>query len=100
MTGEHLATRLVKGTAATVEGSPLTAPIYSSTTFVFESAEDVRRYQEGKSRKYLYSRYENPTVVEVEARLAALDAAETGLLFSSGMAATATTLMALLKAEG
>ena len=98
MTGEHLATRLVKGTAATVEGSPLTAPIYSSTTFVFDSAEDVRRYQEGKSRKYLYSRYENPTVVEVEARLAALDAAETGLLFSSGMAATATTLMALLKA--
>ena len=98
MTGEHLATRLVKGTAETVEGSPLTAPIYSSTTFVFDSAEDVRRYQEGKSRKYLYSRYENPTVVEVEARLAALDAAETGLLFASGMAATATTVMALLKA--
>jgi len=98
VTREHLATRLVKGATEAVEGSPLIAPIYTSTTFVFDSAEDVRRYQGGQSRKYLYSRYENPTVVEVEARVAALDSAETGLLFSSGMAATATTMMALLTA--
>jgi cystathionine beta-lyase/cystathionine gamma-synthase len=95
---EHLATRLVKGQAETPEGQPLTPPIYSSTTFVFDSAEDVRQYQEGRSGKYLYSRYENPTVVEVEARVAALDSAEMGLLFASGMAATATTLMTLLRA--
>ena len=97
MTRDHLATRLVKGQAETPDGQPLTSPIYSSTTFVFDSAEDVRQYQQGRSRKYLYSRYENPTVVEVEARLAALDSAEMGLLFASGMAATATILMTLLK---
>jgi len=97
VTRDHLATRLVKGQAETPDGQPLTSPIYSSTTFVFDSAEDVRQYQQGRSRKYLYSRYENPTVVEVEARLAALDSAEMGLLFASGMAATATILMTLLK---
>lgn len=98
MDHEHLATKLVKGQGEDAAASPLTVPIYTSTTFVFDSAEDVRRYQEGKSHKYLYSRYENPTVVEVEARVAALDSAETGLLFSSGMAAVATLLMALVKA--
>jgi cystathionine beta-lyase/cystathionine gamma-synthase len=95
---EHLATKLVRGSGEAAAAAPLTTPIYSTTTFVFESAEDVRQYQEGRSQKYLYSRYENPTVVEVEARIAALDSAELGLLFSSGMAAVATTMMALLKA--
>ena len=98
MDREHLATQLVKGRGEDAAASPLTAPIYSSTTFVFDSAAEVRQYQEGKSKKYLYSRYENPTVVEVEARVAALDSAETGLLFSSGMAAAATILMALVRA--
>ena len=98
MNREHLATKLVKGSGEAAAAAPLTTPIYSTTTFVFESAEDVRRYQEGKSQKYLYSRYENPTVVEVEARIAALDSAERGLLFSAGMAAVATTMMALVKA--
>lgn len=98
MDHEHLATKPVKGQGEDAAASPLTVPIYTSTTFVFDSAEDVRRYQEGKSHKYLYSRYENPTVVEVEARVAALDSAEMGLLFSSGMAAVATLLMALVKA--
>lgn len=76
----------------------LTTPIYETSTFVFESAEAVRAYQEGRSGAFLYSRYENPTVVAVERSLAALEGAERALLFSSGMAATATTLSALLQA--
>jgi len=35
-------------------------PIYQTTTFLFESADEVRRDQEGAARKYLYSRYANP----------------------------------------
>jgi len=77
---------------------PLTPPIYETSTFVFDSAQQVLAYNEGRSGKYLYSRYGNPTVVAVEQALAALDRAEAAVLFSSGMAATATTLMALLKA--
>ena len=76
----------------------LTTPIYETSTFVFDSVADVIKYQEGKLNGYLYSRYENPTVVAVEQKLAAVDGAEASLLFSSGMAAISTALFALLKA--
>jgi cystathionine beta-lyase/cystathionine gamma-synthase len=72
---------------------PLTTPIYETTTFVFDSAEEVVAYNEGRSRKYLYSRYTNPTVVSAEQKTAALDRAERALLFSSGQGATTTILM-------
>jgi cystathionine beta-lyase/cystathionine gamma-synthase len=75
----------------------LTTPIYETSTFVFDSAADVEKYQEGKLNGYLYSRYENPTVVAVEQKLAAVDGAETSLLFSSGMAAISTAFITLLK---
>lgn len=77
---------------------PLVTPVYETTTFVFDNAEEVRAYNEGRSRRYLYSRYTNPTVVGVERKLAALDRAEAALLFSSGMAATATILLAHVRA--
>jgi len=78
--------------------APLTTPIYETTTYLFENAAEVVAFNEGRSAKYLYSRYGNPTVVAVETALAQLDRAEGALLFSSGMAATATTLIGLLKA--
>jgi cystathionine beta-lyase/cystathionine gamma-synthase len=77
---------------------PLTTPIYETTTFVFDSAQEVLDYNEGRSTKYLYSRYANPTIVSVERKLAVLDHAEAALVFSSGMGAAATILMAYLKA--
>jgi cystathionine beta-lyase/cystathionine gamma-synthase len=77
---------------------PLTTPIFQTTTYLFESAADVIAYNEGRSDKYLYSRYGNPTVVAVEQALARLDGADRALLFSSGMAATATTLAGHLNA--
>ena len=75
----------------------LTTPIYETSTFVFDSVADVEKYQQGKLNGYLYSRYENPTVVAAEQKLAAVDGAETSLLFSSGMAAISTALITLLK---
>lgn len=81
------------GTAA-----PLTTPIYETATFVFENAQEVVAYNEGRSSKYLYSRHANPTIVSVERKLAVLDRAEAALLFSSGMAATASLLLTHAKA--
>src|SRR5581483_1104587 len=77
---------------------PLTTPIYETTTFVFDSAQEVVDYNSGRSQKFLYSRYDNPTVVAAEQKLAALDRAESALVFSSGQGATTTILMAHLKA--
>ena len=79
-------------------GGALTTPIYETTTFVFESADAIERYNQGQSSQYLYSRYENPTIVAVEEKLAAADGAEAALAFSSGMAATTNALLTMLKA--
>src|SRR6266850_892497 len=78
--------------------APLTTPIYETTTFVFDSAEEVVAYNEGRSSKHLYSRYTNPTIIAAEHKLAAIDRAEAALLFSSGQGATTTILLAHLSA--
>src|SRR5258706_4257602 len=93
------ATELIHaGDANRGDAVPLTTPIYETSTFVFETAEEVLAYNEGRSSKYLYSRYANPTIVSVEQKLAVLDRAETALLFSSGQGATTTILITHAKA--
>src|SRR5262245_29811633 len=92
------ATTMVQGSQGlNRDAEPLTTPIFETTTFIFENAEEVKAYNEGRSRKFLYSRYGNPTVLAVEETIASLEDAETALLFASGMAATATALLALLQ---
>jgi cystathionine beta-lyase/cystathionine gamma-synthase len=76
----------------------LTTPIYETTTFVFANAEEVRQFNLGGSSKFLYSRYSNPTVLAVEEKIAALEGAESALVFSSGQAATTTALLGLVGA--
>ncbi len=82
-------------------------PIFLTSTFVFRSAEegkilfDVignrRAAPEGQSGGLVYSRYNNPNLEMLEDRLALIDEAEDCLVFSSGMAAITTTLMAFLR---
>lgn len=93
------ATDMIHGReGANADAEPLTTPIYETTTFVFANAEEVKAYNAGTSRKFLYSRYGNPTITAVEQTIAALEGADAALLLSSGMAATSTALLGLLKA--
>src|SRR6478672_1858854 len=93
------ATELIHaGETEDTPATPLTTPIYETTTFVFENAQEVVAYNEGRSAKHLYSRYSNPTVVAAEKKLAAVDRTDGALLFSSGQGATTTTLLAHVKA--
>jgi cystathionine beta-lyase/cystathionine gamma-synthase len=89
------ATDLIRPGAVSRDATPLTTPIFETTTFVFDSAAEVRAYNEGKSSKFLYTRYANPTVTAVEQTIALVEGAEAGLVLSSGQAATTTSLMAL-----
>ncbi len=91
------ATEIIHGsTGVNRDADPLTTPIYETTTFVFDSASEVKAYNEGKSKKFLYSRYGNPTTVAVEQTIARVEGAESAMLLASGMAATSTALLALL----
>jgi cystathionine beta-lyase/cystathionine gamma-synthase len=87
---------LHRGEGARAGATPLTTPIYATSTFVFDTAADLERYQEGRSDKFIYSRYSNPTVLAVEEKLAVLEGAQAALVTSSGMAATTTALCGLL----
>jgi cystathionine gamma-synthase len=96
------------GTAAVHAGTPEARPshtlapaIAQTATYTFRDTADLERYFEGHDAdgdRQEYGRYGNPTVIEVERRVAALDGAEDALLFASGMAAVTTAVLALVKA--
>ncbi len=94
---DGIGTRAVHGRRGARAG-PLTTPIVQSSTFVFASSAEMRRYLEGGEELYLYTRYENPTLQDLGESLAALEEAEAGLVFASGMAAMTTALLSLVKA--
>jgi cystathionine gamma-synthase len=78
----------------------ITTPIVHSSTYTFPKTQDLIDFMEGRTQRgEEYGRYGNPTQHEVEARLAALEGAEAALLFSSGMAAVTTTLLAMLRKD-
>jgi cystathionine beta-lyase/cystathionine gamma-synthase len=75
-----------------------TFPIYLTSTFGFEHSEDIPAIIDGEiPDAYIYSRLGNPTVRNVEERLAMLEHAEYALLFNSGMAAVTAAVMANLE---
>jgi cystathionine gamma-synthase len=74
-------------------------PIAQTAMFAFADSSDLEGFFAGRAPdRFEYGRYGNPTVREVERRVAALDGAEDALLFASGMAAVTTCLLALLRA--
>jgi len=83
------------------------APLFQTSTFVFKSAEDGKRFFEvayGLREKepdealgLIYSRINNPNLEILEDRLAVWDAADRALVFGSGMAAISTSMLALTR---
>jgi methionine-gamma-lyase len=78
-------------------------PIYASSTYTFDSAEQGIAIFKGEEDGYIYGRFGNPTIREAEAKIAALEdfGLNLGLkaiLHASGMAAVTTLLLANLKA--
>jgi O-succinylhomoserine sulfhydrylase len=74
-----------------------TSPLYLTSSFVFEDAEDMRAsFAEEKDRN-IYSRYSNPSTSEFVDKVCKMEGAEDGFAFASGMAAIFSTFAALLK---
>lgn len=73
-------------------------PIFPTSSFVFDSAEQAAARFSGDEAGNIYSRFTNPTVRTFEQRLAALEQAESAVATSSGMSAILSTFMALLSA--
>jgi methionine-gamma-lyase len=72
------------------------SPVFHSSTYSFGNFDEMRRYSRGElAEAYFYSRYANPTVAEVERKIASLEGAEECVVTSSGSAATFCALAAL-----
>lgn len=82
-------------------------PIYASSTYVFDTAEQGMRRFKGEEEGYIYGRWGNPGMTEAEEKIATLESFEVlengqplelkAILHSSGMAAISTLLLATLK---
>ena len=73
-------------------------PIYQTSLFTFGSYAEMADTFAGKRRQPIYSRGDNPTVMEFEKRVAALEGAEAARGFASGMAAISATVLAFVGA--
>jgi cystathionine beta-lyase/cystathionine gamma-synthase len=72
------------------------SPVFHSATYSFNSFDEMRRYSRGElGEAYFYSRYGNPTVAEVERKIAALEGADDCVVTSSGSAATFFAMIAV-----
>ena len=72
-------------------------PIFATSSYVFDSAEQAAARFSGEEEGNVYSRYTNPTVRTFEDRIAALEGAEAAVATASGMAAILSTFLALLQ---
>lgn len=79
------------------ENNEHSAPIYLTSSFVFEDAEDMRSQFAEEKEGHIYSRYANPNVEELLTKLSALEGTESGWATATGMAAVFTTFGALLQ---
>jgi O-acetylhomoserine (thiol)-lyase len=72
-------------------------PIVQSTTYVFDSTEDIGAVFDDPTKALIYSRFANPTVMAVEEKIAALESGAAAMCTSSGQAATLLSLLNVLK---
>ncbi|HDR7632856.1 TPA: methionine gamma-lyase [Bacillus mycoides] len=99
MKKKHMETALIHhGYTSEEHKGSLTPPLFQTSTFTFETAQQGEASFAGEDPSYIYSRLGNPTVRLFEERMAVLEGGEEALAFGSGMAAISATLIGFLKA--
>jgi cystathionine gamma-synthase len=83
----------------------VSTPIMHTSNYYFDTADEVEDFMRAKSqgkvtREHEYARYGNPTQIETERKLAAIEGAERAVLYSSGMAAVLLAIMTFMKPGG
>ena len=73
-------------------------PLYLTSSFIFQDAEDMRASFAEEKQKNLYSRFSNPNITEFTEKIAKMEGAEAGYAFATGMAAIYSTFATLLNA--
>ncbi len=77
---------------------PRVVPIVQSTTYVYDSTDDVAAVFDDPTKSLIYSRFENPTTMAVEAKIAALEGGIGAMCTSSGQAASLCSILNICQA--
>jgi len=94
----HKQTQAIRLQSTQTQEKEHSTPLYLTSSFTFDTAEEMRAAFADESDDNIYSRYSNPTVDEFVAKMCALEGAEAGFATASGMAAVFNSIFALLKA--
>ena len=93
---KHFETEAIRTQMERSQYAEHSAPLYLTSSFVFEDAEELRAAFAGELERNIYSRFSNPNTQELVDKICTLEGAEDGLAFASGMAAVYTSFAALL----
>ena len=93
---KHFETIAVRDQYARTENKEHSVPLYLTSGFVFDDAEEMRASFAEEKQRDLYSRYSNPNTSEFISKICKLEGAEAGFAFATGMAAVYSTFAALL----
>jgi len=93
----HFETQAIRTQTGRSQFSEHSTPLYVTSSFVFDDAEDMRASFSEEKEKNLYSRFSNPNTTEFVDKVVAMEGAEAGYAFATGMAAIFSTFGALLE---
>ncbi|MBU8883263.1 aminotransferase class I/II-fold pyridoxal phosphate-dependent enzyme [Kaistella sp. DKR-2] len=93
---EHFETSAIRIQSERSQFDEHSTPLYLTSSFVFQDAEDMRSSFAEEKQKNLYSRFSNPNVNEFTEKIVKLEGAEDGYSFATGMAAIYSAFAALL----
>lgn len=96
MKGKKFETQAIRTQMERSQNLEHSSPIYMTSSFVFEDAEDMRASFAEEKQRNIYSRYSNPNSNELIERVCQMEGAESGFAYASGMSAVFSTLAALL----
>lgn len=95
---KHFETEAIRNQTERSQFSEHSTPLYLTSSFVFDDAEEMRASFAEEKQRNLYSRFTNPNTSEFVNKIVAMEGAESGYAFATGMSAIFSTFAALLNA--
>ena len=95
---KHFETAAIRNQTERTQFSEHSTPLYLTSSFVFDDAEEMRASFAEEKQRNLYSRFTNPNTTEFVDKIVSMEGAEAGYAFATGMSAIFSTFAALLSA--
>ncbi|WP_178986109.1 trans-sulfuration enzyme family protein [Winogradskyella helgolandensis] len=99
MSSKHIETQAIRTQIERSQFLEHSNPLYLTSSYVFEDAEDMRASFADEKQRNIYSRYSNPNSSEFVEKICLMEGAERGYAFASGMSAVFSTFAALLDTD-